>query len=99
MWLQRKAEKLNITIEFCIFQLVQLPDFKINWQFRFFGKNLPKKVFAVEIAKSEHNSEFYIFKLEENKYIFLAGDDALVYLAEPMHKKYSTLLLCLELPI
>ena len=28
-----------------------------------------------------------MFKLEENNYIFLAGDDALVYLAEPMHKK------------
>ena len=29
--------------------------------------------------------------IEENNDIFLAGGDALVYLAEPMHKKYSTI--------
>ena len=28
--------------------------------------------------------------MEENNDIFLAGGDALVYLAEPMHKKHST---------
>ena len=28
--------------------------------------------------------------MEENNNIFLAGGDALVYLAEPMYKKYST---------
>ena len=28
--------------------------------------------------------------MEENNDIFLAGGSALVYLAEPMHKKYST---------
>ena len=28
--------------------------------------------------------------MEENNDIFLAGGDALVYLARPMHKKYST---------
>ena len=28
--------------------------------------------------------------MEENNDIFLAGDNALVYLAVPMHKKYST---------
>ena len=28
--------------------------------------------------------------MEENNEIFVAGGDALVYLAEPMHKKYST---------
>ena len=27
--------------------------------------------------------------MEEKNYIFLAGGDALVYLAEPMHKKCS----------
>ena len=29
--------------------------------------------------------------MEENNGIFLAGGDALVYLAGPMHKKYSTI--------
>ena len=28
--------------------------------------------------------------MEENNDIFFAGGDALVYFAEPMHKKYST---------
>ena len=28
--------------------------------------------------------------MEENKDIFLAGSDALVYLTVPVHKKYST---------
>ena len=28
--------------------------------------------------------------MEENKDIFLADGDVLVYLAKPMHKKYST---------
>ena len=28
--------------------------------------------------------------MEENSDIFLAGSDSLVYLAGPMHKKYST---------
>ena len=44
-------------------------------------------------SKSEKmniTTEFCIFKLEKNNAIFLAGGDALVYLAEPMHKKYST---------
>ena len=44
-------------------------------------------------SKSEKvniTSEFCIFKLEENNDTFLAAGDALVYLAEPMHKKYST---------
>ena len=44
-------------------------------------------------SKSEKvniTTEFCTFKLEENNDIFLAGGDALVYLAEPMHKKHST---------
>ena len=31
-----------------------------------------------------------VITMAENNDIFLAGGDALVYLAEPMHKKYST---------
>ena len=37
-------EKVNITIEFCISELVQVPKFSIHWQFWFFfWLNLPKK--------------------------------------------------------
>ena len=31
--------------------------------------------------------------MEENNDIFLAGGDTLVYLAVPLHKKYSTILI------
>ena len=34
-------------------------------------------------------TEFCLFKLEENNYIFLVGGDAVVYLAKPMHKNVS----------
>ena len=35
---------MNITIKFCLFELVQVPNFNINWQFCFFfGPNLLKK--------------------------------------------------------
>ena len=32
--------------------------------------------------------------MEENNNIFLAGGDAFVYLAGPVHKKYSTKFAC-----
>ena len=50
----------------------------------------PKMVFAVEIKKVNITTKFCIFQWEENNYIFIAGGDSLVYLAEPMHKKCST---------
>ena len=34
---------MNITIEFCIFESVLVSNFSSNWQFWFFGPNLPKK--------------------------------------------------------
>ena len=34
--------------------------------------------------------EIIVIMIEENNDIFLPGGDALVYLAEPVHKKYST---------
>ena len=33
----------NITTEFCIFELVWVPNFSLDQQFSFFGSNLPKK--------------------------------------------------------
>ena len=38
-----KTEKENIAIEFCMFELVWIPNFSLNWQFWFFRLNLPKK--------------------------------------------------------
>ena len=37
------TEKVNTTMEFCIFELVYVPNFSLNWQFWFFRPNLPKK--------------------------------------------------------
>ena len=42
-YFQPKTEKVNITIEFCIFELVKVPYFSLNWQFWCFGPTLPKK--------------------------------------------------------
>ena len=38
-----KAEKVNITDDFSIFELVLLTNFSLNWQYWLFEPNLPKK--------------------------------------------------------
>ena len=48
-----KTEGVNTTIEFCIVELVSVPNFSLNWQFCFFGPNFPKKVLSVENRKSQ----------------------------------------------
>ena len=48
---------MNYNTAFCMFELVKLPNFILNWQFKFFGLNLPKKVFPVI------NIVFCIFEL------------------------------------
>ena len=40
---QSKTEKNSNTIKFCIFELLSVPGFSINWQLWLFGPNLPKK--------------------------------------------------------
>ena len=44
---QSKAEKVNTTIEFCMFELVQLINFSLSWQFLFFHQICTKRVFSV----------------------------------------------------
>ena len=48
---QSKTETINGAIEFCIFELVSVPNFSLNWQFWFFWPNLPKRDFPVENGK------------------------------------------------
>ena len=61
-YFQSRAEKVNIIIEFHIFKLVLVPKFSWNWQFWFFGLNLPKKIFPVKNRKSEyHHGIFHIW--------------------------------------
>ena len=42
-YFQSKTDKIDTTIEFCIFELVFVSDFTLNKQFSIFGPNLPKK--------------------------------------------------------
>ena len=42
-YFQSKTEKVNSTTKFCIFKLVLVPNFSLNWQFWLSGLNLPKK--------------------------------------------------------
>ena len=51
-----KTENVNTTIEFCIFELVYVLTFSLNWQFWFFLSNLPEKgVFPSKTEKSHLN--------------------------------------------
>ena len=57
---------MNITIEFYIFEIALVPNFSLNWQFWFFGPNLPKKGIGYFQSKTEKVSitiEFCIFEL------------------------------------
>ena len=55
-YFQSKAEKLNITIEFCIFELVQEPNFSASTDiFYFLDQVCPKRVFSVKNGKSKHH--------------------------------------------
>ena len=54
-YLWSKIEKGNIIIEFHILELVLVPNFSSNWQFWFFGLNLPKNVFLVQNRKSKYH--------------------------------------------
>ena len=46
-----KPEKVNTTTEFCIFELVWVPNFTWNKQFWILGPNLPKRIFPAENGK------------------------------------------------
>ena len=45
---------MNITIEYCIFELVEVSNFSLNWQFWFFWPHLFKKGIYGLKQKSEH---------------------------------------------
>ena len=59
-----KIDKVNITNEFCIFELVYGPNSSLNWQFWFFGPDLPKKGYSgSKTEKVNITIEFCIFEL------------------------------------
>ena len=47
--------KVNITIEFYIFEVVQVTNFSLNWQFWFFEQYLPKGEFWWETKASAYH--------------------------------------------
>ena len=53
---------MNITTEFCVLELVKVLNFTLNWQFWFFGPNLPKQ-YLVKIGKKWTTYEFHIFQI------------------------------------
>ena len=52
---------MNTTTEFCIFELIYVPNFSLNWQVWFFGPYLPKK--SVSGLKQNSATEFCLFEL------------------------------------
>ena len=51
-------KKVNITIEFCIFELVLIPNFSLNWKFWFVEPNLPQKDIYGQKQKVNITTEF-----------------------------------------
>ena len=53
VYLRSKTEKVNTTIEFCMFELVYEPNFSLHWQFWFyFDQICPETVFQVGNEKN-----------------------------------------------
>ena len=70
---------MNITIEFFIFKLDELPVFSLNWQLRFFGSNLPKRVAIFSLKQIKQtpplnfaysNESLYQISLSTNNFEF-----------------------------
>ena len=54
-YFRSKTERVNIMIEFCMFELFYVPNFSLNRQFWFFGPSLPKKGISTRKQKSEQH--------------------------------------------
>ena len=52
---KKEKKKMKITIEFYIFQFVQVPNFSFRKQFRFFETSFPKKDTSGGKQKNEHH--------------------------------------------
>ena len=65
-YFRSKTEKVNMIFEFCIFELLKVPNFSLNWQFHFLDQICPKSVFLLKNEKkwkSPFNSALYIFMI------------------------------------
>ena len=62
--IRSKTKKVNITIEFYIFEIVMVPNFSLNDNFEFLDQINPKKAFLIyKRKKMKTISEFYMFEL------------------------------------
>ena len=61
-YFRSKNEKVNITTEFCVFELVKVANFRLNWQFWFFGGNLLKKSIWSKLENGEQLTNCAYFK-------------------------------------
>ena len=62
-YFQSKTDKIDTTIEFCIFELVIVSNFTLKKQLGVFGQNLSKKDICLKTEKVNVIIEFCIFKL------------------------------------
>ena len=53
-YFQSKTDKIDTTIEFCIFELIFVSNFTLN-NFEFLDQICPRKIFMVKNRKSEHH--------------------------------------------
>ena len=97
-----KTARINTTIEFSIFKLVQVPGFSLNWQFWILGPNLPqKRVFAFENGKSKHQTLHIQIslctKLQLKLTIFFFGPNLLkkgIFLSKTEKQYFNVFSLC-----
>ena len=63
-----KRENLNFTIEFSVFESLKVWNFILNRQFWFFGSTFPKRVFPIQIKRTDRcdNIQRMIFVLGTN---------------------------------
>ena len=61
-YLGSKTEKMNIIIQFFVFELVWVRILGLNWQFWFFGTSFPNNWFLVENSKRE--SDHWILHIQ-----------------------------------
>ena len=61
---QSKTDKIDTTIEFCIFKLAFVSNFTLNKQFWIFGPNLPKKDIYCQKQKQKSEHHHWILHIQ-----------------------------------
>ena len=60
-YFRSKTKNLNIIIEFCMFELVYVPNFSLKQEFWLFGPNLPKK--GISSQKQKRQSHQWVLHI------------------------------------